>query len=154
MAQLRVLDDLSRRLEEEVCAERTRCEGVEELLQIERVRAPIPVPLPAHQQCAHTRPSAARVPQKLAESAADMHAEQLAEQRRLAAAERESRLRAEAALAKCMAERKLGQSQLQEAQSEAQRWEAECGRARAEADQGLAKVRATLHVPEATSSCR
>ena len=94
------------------------------------------------------------MPQKLAESAADMHAEQLAEQRRLAAAERESRLRVEAALAKCLAERKLGQSQLQEAQSEAQRWEAECGRARAEADQGLAKVRAPPpHVPDACS-CR
>ena len=49
VAQLRVLDDLSRRLEEEVCAERTRCEGVEELLQIERVRAPILAPLPARQ---------------------------------------------------------------------------------------------------------
>ena len=118
--RLEVLSELSKQLEHEIREERSARREVEELLEVERA---------------------------LAASAAHLHAQQLDDAKRCAAAERAARKRAEEALAKCLGERTLQSSRTAEAQSTAQRWEAECGRVAAHAEVELAKFRA-LHDEE------
>ena len=118
--RLEVLSELSKQLEHEIREERSARRKVEELLEVERA---------------------------LAASAAHLHAQQLDDAKRCAAAERAARKRAEEALAKCLGERTLQSSRTAEAQSTAQRWEAECGRVAAHAEVELAKFRA-LHDEE------
>jgi hypothetical protein len=113
--RLQVLDQLAQRLEAEVREQRAARQGVEELLEVERA---------------------------LAASAAEVHAQQLDDQRRRVTEEHGARKRAEDALARCLGERSLQSSRVTEAQSSAQRWEAECGRVAAQSEAELAKFRA------------
>lgn len=113
--RLHTLDELAQQLEQELREQRAARQGVEELLDVERA---------------------------LAASAAEVHAQELQDERRGNAEERGARQRAEAALASSLSERALQRSQLNEAQSTAQRWEAECGRVAAQSEVELAKFRA------------